>query len=37
MSKIEFEFYDAIIQYLPRIARALERIANELDTEEDDG
>lgn len=34
MTKIEMEFYEVVIQYLPRIARALETIAKSKSDED---
>lgn len=34
MTQIEMEFYETVIRYLPRIAKALEKIANSAETED---
>lgn len=36
MTMIEMEFYEAVIKYLPRIAKALEKIADSVKTEDVD-
>lgn len=34
MTKIELEFYEVVVRYLPRIARALETIAKSKSDED---
>lgn len=34
MTQIEMEFYETVIRYLPRIVKALEKIANSAETED---